>query len=96
MTEDVRDRPAERGITMTNILLGLLVTGGSVFGTMVIQDISAIKETTVKMGEAITMIQVQNGRYDEQLRECRAHHVTQDKINTEVSKRLRTLERKVP
>ena len=49
----VQDRPAERGITVTNILLGfvLLLSGG--FGSMFLYNFQTINETTAQMNVSI-------------------------------------------
>ena len=53
-----RDRPAERGITISNILQAVIVIGGTVFGTLVVGDMHYIRNAVDNLVEAIATIRV--------------------------------------
>lgn len=90
-----RDKPAERGITINNILLTLVVLGGSVFGTVVTNIMSAVQEDVHTVKQTITKIQINDGvmnnemqHVHEQLDKCAEFH-------TELNDRLKRIELRV-
>ena len=50
----VRDKPAERGLTINNILLAIVILGGGIFGTIVTSYMSHLTESVSKMEETMS------------------------------------------
>ncbi len=61
MPTEVHDRPAERSLNITNILLAILILLGGIFGTVMTDFMGNIKKSVDSMDESITSIQVTNG-----------------------------------
>ena len=60
MATQVNDRPAERGINITNILLAMLILLGGVFGTVMTNFMSDINDNVKSMGLSITILSKDN------------------------------------
>jgi len=98
MTEkeySTRDRPAERGITTTNVLLALLILGGGVFGTVVTQSMSNINESVKLLNQSITEMLITDGVTANELKHIKASMDDCRKYHSSVEKRLDYLERGV-
>lgn len=54
----VNDRPAERGINMTNMLLSLLILLGGIFGTVMTNFMGTINSSVQSMDKSIASIQI--------------------------------------
>ena len=50
----VRDKPAERGLTINNILLAIVILGGGIFGTIVTSYMSHLTTSVSKMEETMS------------------------------------------
>jgi hypothetical protein len=90
-----RDRPAERGITINNILLAIVVLGGSVFGTVVTSLMAEMQTDVKQVKETITTIRVQDGitsnelsHVHDQLKKCEGFH-------RDITDRLKRIELRV-
>jgi len=88
-----RDKPAERGITTTNILLALLILGGGIFGTVVTQSMSSINESVKSLNMSITEMLVTDGITANELTHIKESMSNCRKFHAVVEKRLDHLER---
>lgn len=61
MENEVRDRPAERGLTINNILLGLVLVGGAVFGTIITNIMSDIQTSVKELQQTMGNMRISNG-----------------------------------
>lgn len=57
----VRDRSAERGITINNVLLAIVILGGGVFGTVVTSYMSHLTNSVAKMEASLSIMQTADG-----------------------------------
>ena len=85
----VRDRPAERGITVSNILLSVIGALGTIFGTMVLGDMSDLKQISQSMNEKITEIRVSNGEHSKDIQHLNEHVDKMDKRLTAVEAKVK-------
>lgn len=89
---DVRDKPAERGITINNILLSIVVIGGSIFGTIVTSSMTNIQTSMNKVEETITLMKVDNGVTSNELKHVHSTLTDCQKNHQHIVDRLRKLE----
>ena len=57
----VSDRPAERSLNITNILLGLLILLGGVFGTAVTDSMNRMNDSVDSVEQSIGNLKIVNG-----------------------------------
>ena len=50
----VRDKPAERGLTINNILLAIVILGGGIFSTVITSYMSHLTASVAKMEESMS------------------------------------------
>ena len=69
----VRDRPTETGLTINNILLAIVIVGGTMFGTVVIKSMDHITHSVISLEDAITVILVSDGVTVTELANIKTH-----------------------
>lgn len=89
---DVRDKPAERGITINNILLSIVVIGGSIFSTIVTNSMTSIQESMDTVEETVSLMKVDNGITTNELKHIHSTLSDCQKNHSAIVKRLRSLE----
>lgn len=92
---EVRDRPAERGITINNILLTLILAFGSGIGTLVLFIMIGLQDSVDLIATDIKAIEVKNGEYG---RDIDHNGIQVNKLESRINKfdqRLFALERMV-
>jgi hypothetical protein len=91
-----RDKPAERGITINNVLLGLLLIGGTLFGNMLTEDITEIKKASKSVETSLNKIQIENGKTYVQIdyikRSLDEHKKTCKESHSDFENRIKELE----
>lgn len=89
---DVRDKPAERGITINNILLSIVVIGGSIFSTIVTSSMTSIQNSMDKVEESVTLMKVDNSVTTNEVKHIHATLADCQKNHENLIKRIRKLE----
>ena len=94
MTNQVQDKPAEKGITINNILMTIVILGGGIFSTIIISIMTDLKVSVNKVQESISTMQITDGvtinemkHFKKELEDCKSFH-------NEVRKRITYLENK--
>lgn len=82
----VRDKPAERGLTINNILLAIVILGGGIFGTIVTSYMSHLTTSVSKMEETMSTMKSTDsvtanelGHINASLLKCKEVHILIDK-----------------
>lgn len=61
MPTEVKDKLAEKGIGMTNLLLGMLILLGGIFGTTVTDSMKRMNDSVDEVGKSISALQLTSG-----------------------------------
>ena len=92
---ETRDKPAERGITINNILLTIITLGGGTFATMITSSMTSIQDSMENMQIAIQSIKITDSVTRNEIKhihnaldECKEWHVLTDNRMHEVEKFL--------
>ena len=82
----VRDKPTERGLTINNILLAIVILGGGIFSTIVTSYMSHLTTSVSKMEDSLSAMRTTDGvtanelgHINAALRNCKEIHITIDK-----------------
>ena len=90
---EVSDKQAERGISITNVLLSILIALGSIFGNVVLGSMDKLQTSVSSVETSITTIQVTNGIALNDIKHLQeAEKVTATALE-EIRSRLRYLEK---
>jgi len=88
----VRDKPAEKGLTINNILLAVLILGGTAFSTVLINNMNDIKDRLTEALSAIVDIKIHDARVANDISHVVLAVGECQKFHKEVEKRLDKLE----
>lgn len=87
-----RDRPAERGIVINNILLTIVTLGGGIFSAIMLSYMSHLTDSVLIMEKAITTIQIKDGVTINELGHINSNLAECKEIHININKRVYNLE----
>ena len=88
----VTDKPAERGLIINNFLLSVIAVGGTILGTLIINDMSELKDTTVTMANTLTTLTVSTSNADKEFSHIRTFIKETKAVQMNHANRIRALE----
>ena len=62
MTTEVNDRPAERGINITNSLLTVIIILGGVVSTMFLNSIDTVNDNVIAVETSVNNLNIDTGK----------------------------------
>lgn len=89
-----KDRKAENGITINNILLSVLILGGGIFGTLINGYLTHLTASVTSMELAVSSLQAVGSVTSNELSHINSKIAGCKEFHVNIEQRLRTLENK--